>query len=67
MYWKTNDWEDMCYIYLGVVPPKHDAIVGSMIKLKWLHDNMPPLPHQLTQQQLKAHCTSCIPGLIGGY
>lgn len=46
------DWEDICHTYLSVVPPKGNAIVGSTIKLKWLCDNMPPLP----QQQLEAHC-----------
>ena len=34
------DWEDMCHTYLGVVPPKANAIVGLTIKLKWLCDNV---------------------------
>ena len=55
------DWKDMCHTYLGVVPPKHDAIVGSTIKLKWLCDNKPPLP-----QQLETHCKAYILGLIWG-
>jgi len=42
------DWKDMYHTYLGVVPPKCDAIVGLIIKLKWLHDNMLPLPLQPT-------------------
>ena len=58
----------MCYTYLDVVPPKGDAIVGSMIKLKWLCDNMSLLLEQPTQQQLEAHCRTFILGLIwGGY
>lgn len=63
------DWKDMCYTYLDVVPPKGDAIVGSMIKLKWLCDNMSLLLEQPTQQQLEAHCRTFILGLIwgGGY
>ncbi|XP_028216646.1 protein MAIN-LIKE 2-like [Glycine soja] len=44
------DWEEMCEQYLGVVPPKGEAIVGSAIKLKWLQDNMPLLHLEPTQQ-----------------
>jgi len=40
------DCEDMCRTYLGVIPQKCDAIVGSMIKLKWLCDHMSPLSEQ---------------------
>ena len=34
------DYKDMCHTYLGVAPLRGDAIVGSVIKLKSLHDNM---------------------------
>ncbi|XP_028223072.1 protein MAIN-LIKE 2-like [Glycine soja] len=60
------DWEEICEQYLGVVPPKGEAIVGSAIKLKWLQDNMPSLPSESTQQQLEAHCRAYILWLIGG-
>ena len=43
------DWEKMCGQYLGVVPPKGEAIVGSALKLKWLQDNKSPLPSKLTR------------------
>ncbi|RZC20247.1 protein MAIN-LIKE 2-like [Glycine soja] len=61
-----NDWEKMCEQYLGVVPPKGEAIVGSAIKLKWLQDSMSPLPAEPTQQQLEACCRAYIVWLIGG-
>ncbi|RZB69201.1 Serine/threonine-protein phosphatase 7 long form-like [Glycine soja] len=60
------DWEEMCEQYLGVVLPKGEVVVGSTIKLKWLQDNMPPLPLEPTQQQLEAHCRAYILWLIGG-
>jgi len=44
------DWKEMCEQYLGVVPPKGEAIVGSAIKLKWLQDNMLSFPAEPTQQ-----------------
>ena len=60
------DWEEMCEQYLGVVPPKGEAIVDSAIKLKWLQDNMSSLPSEPTQQQLEAHYRAYILRLIGG-
>ena len=42
------DWEEMCEQYLGVVPPKGEAIIGSSIKLKWLQDSMSLLPSEPT-------------------
>ena len=50
------DWEEMCEQYLSVVMSKEETLVGSAIKLKWLQDNMLPLPVEPTQQQLEAHC-----------
>lgn len=60
------DWDDVCQQYLGVVPPKGEAIISSAIKIKWLQDNMPPLPVEPTQQRLEAHCRAYILRLIGG-
>ena len=47
------DLEEMYEQYLGVVPPKREAIVGSTIK--WLS-----VSSELTQQQLEAHCRAYI-------
>lgn len=55
----------MCAEYLCVVPPKV-TLVGLMLKLRWLKENMFPLPKEPTQQQLAVHCKAYILGLIGG-
>jgi len=60
------DWEEMCEQYLDVVSPKGEAIVGFTIMLKWLQDNMLPLPSEPTQQQLEAYCRAYLLWLIGG-
>nr|KYP58130.1 Serine/threonine protein phosphatase 7 long form isogeny [Cajanus cajan] len=60
------DWEEMCSTYLGIMPVKGESLIGSMIKLKWLRENMLELPEEPSQEQLHAHCRSYILGLIGG-
>ena len=60
------DWEDMCDTYLGIIPVKGESLVGSMVKLKWLRDNLLQLPEEPSEEQLHAHCRAYILGLIGG-
>ncbi|KAL2322308.1 hypothetical protein Fmac_026687 [Flemingia macrophylla] len=60
------DWEEMCDTYLGIMPVKGESLVGSMLKLKWLRDNMLPLPDDPTEEQVHAHCRAYILGLISG-
>nr|KYP63451.1 Serine/threonine protein phosphatase 7 long form isogeny [Cajanus cajan] len=47
------DWEEM-------------SLFGSMIKLRWLRDNILPLLEQPTEEQLHAHVRAYLLGLIGG-
>nr|KYP71727.1 hypothetical protein KK1_010996 [Cajanus cajan] len=56
----------MCSTYLGIMPVKGESLIGSMIKLKWLRENMLELPEEPSQEQLDAHCRAYILGLIGG-
>nr|KYP64552.1 Serine/threonine protein phosphatase 7 long form isogeny [Cajanus cajan] len=56
----------MCSTYLGIMPVKGESLIGSMIKLKWLRENMLELPEEPSQEQLHAHCRAYILGLIGG-
>nr|KYP59554.1 Serine/threonine protein phosphatase 7 long form isogeny [Cajanus cajan]KYP59557.1 Serine/threonine protein phosphatase 7 long form isogeny [Cajanus cajan] len=60
------DWEDMCSTYLGIVLVKGESLISSMIKLKWLRENMLELPEEPSQEELHAHCRAYILGLIGG-
>ncbi|XP_027337555.1 serine/threonine-protein phosphatase 7 long form homolog [Abrus precatorius] len=44
------DWEDMCDLYLDIMSVKGETLIGSMVKLKWLRDNMLPLPDEPSEQ-----------------
>nr|KYP57039.1 Serine/threonine protein phosphatase 7 long form isogeny [Cajanus cajan] len=56
----------MCSTYLSIVSVKGESLIGSMIKLKWLRDNMLELPDEPSQEELHAHCRVYILGLIEG-
>ncbi|XP_027357191.1 protein MAIN-LIKE 2-like [Abrus precatorius] len=60
------DWEEMCDKYLGIVPVKGESLIGSMVKLKWLRDNMLPLQEESSEEEVHTHCRAYILGLIGG-
>nr|KYP34040.1 Serine/threonine protein phosphatase 7 long form isogeny [Cajanus cajan] len=60
------DWEDICDTYLGIVPLKGELLVGSLVKLKWLRDNILPLPEKPSEEQVHAHVRASVLGLIGG-
>ncbi|XP_027362864.1 protein MAIN-LIKE 2-like [Abrus precatorius] len=60
------DWEEMCDTYLGILPVKGESLIGSMLKLKWLKDNMLPLPEKSSEEEVHACCRAYILYLIGG-
>nr|KYP50511.1 Serine/threonine protein phosphatase 7 long form isogeny [Cajanus cajan] len=45
----------MCSTYLDIVHVKGKSLISSMIKLKWLRDNMLELPNKPSQEELHAH------------
>ena len=34
------DWDEMCDTLLGITPVKGESIMSSMVKLKWLRENL---------------------------
>jgi len=60
------DWDEMCETLLGIIPVKGESIVGSMIKLKWLRDNLFPIDENSSIEVIHAHARAYILGLTGG-
>ena len=60
------DWDEMCDTLLGIIPVKEESIIGSMIKLKWLRDNLLPIDENFSIEVIHAHARAYILGLIGG-
>nr|KYP56584.1 Serine/threonine protein phosphatase 7 long form isogeny [Cajanus cajan] len=56
----------MCSTYLEIVSVKGESLIGSMIKLKWLRENMLELAEEPSQEELHAYCKAYILSLIGG-
>ena len=60
------DWDEMCETLLGIILVKGELIVGSMIKLKWLRDNLFPIDENSSIEVIHAHARAYILGLTGG-
>ncbi|XP_027357284.1 protein MAIN-LIKE 2 [Abrus precatorius] len=60
------NWKEICDTYLSIVSVKGESLIGSMPKLKWLRDNMLPLPEEPYKEEVHTHCRAYILGLIGG-
>jgi len=60
------DWDEMCETLLGIIPVKGESIIGSMIKLKWLRDNLFPIDENSGIEVIHAYARACILGLIRG-
>ena len=60
------DWDEMCDTLLGIIPVKGESIVNSMIKLKWLRDNLLPIDENSSIEVIHAHARAYILGLIIG-
>ncbi|XP_027348160.1 protein MAIN-LIKE 2-like [Abrus precatorius] len=60
------DWKDVCDTYIGIVPVKGETLIGSMMKLKWLRDNMLSLLDEPSEEQVHAHVMAYILALIRG-
>jgi len=61
------DWDEKCDTLLGIAPIKGESIVGFMIKLKWLGDNLLPIDENFSIEVIHAHARALILGLIGGF
>jgi len=48
------DWDEICDTLLGITPVKGESIVGSMIKLKWLTDNLLPIDENFSIEVIHA-------------
>ena len=51
---------------LGITLVKGESIVGSMIKLKWLWENLLPIDENSNIEVIHVHVKAYILGLIGG-
>jgi len=60
------DWDEMCETLLGIISVKGESIVGSMIKLKWLRDNLFPIDENSSIEVIHWHARAYILGLIRG-
>jgi len=60
------DWDEMCDTLLGITLVKGESIVGFMIKLKWLRENLLPIDENSNIEVIHAHVRAYILGLIRG-
>jgi len=60
------DSDELCDTLLGIIPVKGKSIVGSMIELKWLRDNLMPIDENSNIEVIHAHARAYILGLIRG-
>jgi len=56
-------WDKMCDTLLGIKLVKGESIVGSMIKLKWLRENLLPIDENFNIEVIHAHARAYILGL----
>jgi len=56
----------MCDTLLGITLVKGESIVGSIIKLKWLRENLLPIDENSNIEVIHAHARAYILRLIGG-
>jgi len=59
------DWDEMCDTLLGITPVKGESIDSSMIKLKWLRENLLPIDENSNIEVIHAYVRAYILELIG--
>jgi len=54
------DWDEMCDTLLGITSIKGESIIGFMIKLKWLRENLLPINENSNIEDIDAHAKAYI-------